>query len=82
MTDVQSLAFRRRKANNEAPPNVDNLLAPQGQATPSVHEKASSQPSEASSIIQAGQSKDCSQHRADLQNAQIAAPRVPEADLG
>jgi hypothetical protein len=82
MTDVQSLTSRRHTANNEAPPNVNNLLGSQGQATPSVHEKASSQPSEASSIIQAEQSKNCSQHRADLQSAQIAAPQVPEADPG
>jgi len=42
------LTFRRRKANHETPPNVDNLLASRGQATPSVREKASSQPTEAS----------------------------------
>jgi hypothetical protein len=80
MTDVESLAFRRRKANNETPPNVNNLLTSQGQATPSVREKASSQPSEGS-FIQAGQSKYCSQHRAGLQNAQIAASRVPFLSL-
>jgi len=36
--------FRRREANNETPPNVDNLLTSRGQATPSVRAKASSQP--------------------------------------
>lgn len=77
---LESLAFRRLEANNETPPNVDNLLTSRGQATPSVRAKASSQPSEAS-FIQAGHLEDCSQHRAVLQI--IAAARVPpETTLG